>query len=255
MDKTAVKAFAVLEKLAATDSPIGVTKIARALSLSKSSTHRVLATLTALGYARQGADGNYELTLKLWEQGAKVLNRTDLFRAARSHLVKLRNHTDETVHLAMLDRRSVIYVDKIESSHPIREFTRIGDRAPIHCTATGKVLVAFQRTEIPSGPYPVYTRSTIVNQKRFSAELTATRRQGYALNFGEYGASVNGLAAPVANGTGAVVAAVAISGPAERVKPATLRTFLVPLLVATRRISRSLGCRVSLPGWEDADVP
>jgi len=255
MDKTAVKAFAVLEKLAATDSPVGVTKIARALSLSKSSTHRVLSTLTALGYARRGAEGTYELTLKLWEQGAKVLTRTDLFRAARSHLVTLRNHTDETVHLAVLDRRSVVYVDKIESSHPIREFTRIGDRAPIHCTATGKVLVAFQRTEIPSGPYPVYTRSTIVNQKRFSAELTATRRQGYALNFGEYGASVNGLAAPVANGTGAVVAAVAISGPAERVKPATLRTFLVPLLVATRCISRSLGCRVSLPGWEDADLP
>lgn len=253
MDKTAVKAFAVLEKLAAADSPIGVTKIARALALSKSSAHRVLSTLTALGYAQRSADGAYELTLKLWEQGAKVLNRTALYRVARGHLVALRNHTDETVHLAMLDRRSVVYVDKIESSHPIREFARIGDRAPVHCTATGKVLVAFRQIEIPSGPYPIYTRSTIVDRKRFSAELAAVRRNGYALNFGEYGASINGLAAPIANRTGEVIAAVAISGPAERVKPATLRKFLLPLFVATRRISRSLGCRVNLPGWEDAE--
>lgn len=252
MEKTAAKTFSVLEALAATPQGFGVTALGRKLGLTKSNAHRLLATLVALGYARRRDDGAYEATLRLWEMGVRVLNRIDLKTVARIHLEALAGRTDETVHLSLLDRGEVLYIDKIESRHPVREFTRIGDRAPAHCTATGKVLLAL-RNELPrERKLPAFTRTTIRDVNRLKLELDRIRGQGYALNLGEYGANVNGVAAPIVDHEAMPIAAVAISGPAERIKPATLRSFTPLVLGTARAISTGLGYRGTLPGWDQA---
>jgi IclR family KDG regulon transcriptional repressor len=251
VDKTSAKAFALLETLAASRAPRGVSELARSLRVAKSNVHRHLATLVALGYVKRSDKGTYEPTLKCWTVGVEVLNRLDLRRVARPHLEWLATRTDETVHLTILDYGEIVYIDKIESTHPVREFTRIGARAPAHCTATGKVLLAF-RNELPTMPLQHFTRHTIRDLRRLKTELGAIRRQGYAVNLGEYGAHVNGIAAPIADHTGSAVAAAVISGPAERVRPDLLK-LLAPLVVSTARaISLALGYGGELPGWTDA---
>ncbi len=251
VDKTAAKAFALLETLAASSAPRGVSELARSLRLAKSNVHRHLSTLVALGYVKRSDKGVYEPTLKCWSVGVEVLNRLDLRRVARPHLEWLATRTDETVHLTILDHGQIVYIDKIESTHPVREFTRIGARAPAHCTATGKVLLAF-RDELPSQPLQRFTRHTIRDLRRLKAELVAVRRQGYAINLGEYGAHVNGVAAPVADHTGSVVAALVISGPAERVRAETLRLFTPLVVSAASAITQALGYGDELPGWSEA---
>jgi DNA-binding IclR family transcriptional regulator len=250
VDKTTTKAFALLEILAASEAPRGVSELARALRVAKSNVHRHLATLVALGYARRADKGVYEPTLKCWRIGVEVLNRLDLRRVARPHLERLATHTDETVHLTILDRGEVVYIDKIESTHPVREFTRIGARAPTHCTATGKVMLAF-RDELPHLPLQRFTKHTARDLRRLKGEFAAIRRQGYAVNLGEYGAHVNGVAAPVADHTGSIVAAVVISGPAERVNPEMLGQLRPLVLAAAREVTVALGFSGALPGWPE----
>lgn len=249
MEKTAAKAFALLERLTAIDGTSGVTELARALGLAKSNVHRLLGTLVALGYARRHPDGAYEATLKTWEIGVRVLNRLDLKRIARPHLAKLASQTDETVHLTSLDQGQIVYIDKIESSHPVREFTRVGDRAPAHCTATGKAMLAFGGSTPVAGPLRRFTMNTISNAAKLDGELRRVRREGFAFNFGEYGAHVNGVAAPIADHSGSVVAALAVSGPAERLRPPVLKTFVPMVLRTAHEISLELGCRREYPGW------
>ncbi len=251
VDKTAAKAFALLEILAASDAPRGVSELARSLRLAKSNVHRHLATLVALGYVRRADKGVYEPTLKCWRIGVEVLNRLDLRRVARPHLEWLAARTDETVHLTILDRGEVVYIDKIESTHPVREFTRVGARAPTHCTATGKVMLAF-RGELPRMPLQRFTRHTVRDVRRLKTELGSIRRHGYAVNLGEYGAHVNGVAAPVADHTGGVIAAVVISGPAERINPEMLKLLRPLVLSAAREVTLALGFGGDLPGWNES---
>jgi DNA-binding IclR family transcriptional regulator len=112
-------------------------------------------------------------------------------------------------------------------------------------------MLAF-RDELPTAPLPRFTRHTIRDLRRLKSELGAVERQGFALNLGEYGAHVNGVAAPIADHTGSVIAAVVISGPAERIKPDVLKA-LTPLVVNTANlVSVALGYHGELPGWSDA---
>jgi DNA-binding IclR family transcriptional regulator len=251
VEKTAAKAFALLDQLTQSDGPRGVSELARALGLVKSNVHRLLGTLVALGYARRHGDGAYEATLKTWEVGVRVLNRIDLKRVARPYLAALAAHTDETVHLTQISGTEIVYIDKIESSHPVREFTRIGDRAPVHCTATGKVMLAFGAGAALSGRLRRFTRYTIGDSRALAVELQRIRRLGYAFNFGEYGAHVNGIAAPIADHGGEVVAALAVSGPGERLKPPTLKAFVPMVVHAAMGISGELGCHRRFPGWDE----
>lgn len=251
MDKTAAKAFAVLEHIAASGQPAGVTEIARAFGIAKSNAHRVLSTLVGLGYLRHATPGVYTPTLRMWEIGVQVLNRIDIKRLARPALEQLSLLTDETVHLTIPDGSEIVYLDKIESSRPVREFTRVGTHAPGHCTATGKVLLAFRQPTPPLPRLAVFTKNTIREVRSLQVELMRIQRDGFALNLGEYGAYVNGIAVPVADHTGGVVAAIVISGPSERLQPPRLRQMLPLLLRASQSISADLGFRGTLPGWPD----
>ena len=250
MDKTAAKTFAVLERLAAKDQPLRVSEVAREMGIAKSNAHRILSTLVQLGYGQRTGQGTYRPTLRLWEIGIQIVNRMDVRRLARPVLEAIASRTDETVHLTILDGNETVYIDKIESRHPVREFTRVGARAPAHCTATGKVMLAFAPKLPDMRSFPAFTKNTIKDVHSLKIELGRIRNQGYAFNVGEYGAYINGVAAPVADHSGEVVASVVISGPSERLKPSILNALVPVILSAGRTISSELGFRGSLPGWE-----
>jgi DNA-binding IclR family transcriptional regulator len=229
MNNTLVKGIGLLEVLARAERAMGVTELATRLGIGKSNVHRLLQALVALGYVRRdGSEGTYAATIRLWEIGSAVLDNLDLRRAAQPWMAWLLERTRETVHLSVLDGDEVVYVLKLDSPEPVRAYSSIGGRAPAHCVATGKAMLAWAgepALAALSGRLRTYSPRTITVPADFLRELERVRQHGYAVNRGEWRESVGGLAAPVVGPDGAVIAAVGISGPIDRLRPTTVKAL------------------------------
>jgi IclR family KDG regulon transcriptional repressor len=245
MDSTAVKALRALEWLCRRETPTGVTEMSTSLRMVKSNAHRVLTTLESMGYVVSLRDGRYQATLKAWEVGSAVLDRLDVKQVARPEMDALSKLSDETVHLSLLDGADVVYVDKVDSSQPVRAYTRIGGRAPAHAMATGKALLAFVEDVDKLLPKRLveYTPLSIRDRDVLMKELESVRQLGYSINRGEYREGVCGIGAPIRNERAEVVAAIGISGPASRLSPARLKALAPQVYESARKISLALGYR------------
>lgn len=249
MDKTLLKGLQVLEALARSTRPRGVSDLAKELDLPRSNMHRTLRTLVEAGLVAQEESGAYACTLKLFELGSAVPARSDVAGLADPIMLTLADATNETVHLSALDGADVIYLHKIDSTHPVRAYTTVGGRAPAYCVATGKALLAFQ-PESYLDRYENYlqrfTTRTLADLAALRAELTEVRRQGFALNRGEWRDSVCGVAAPVFGVGGRAVAAIGLSGPASRLAE-RLNDFAGQITTAARELTQKMGCKISAP--------
>lgn len=228
VEKTVVKVLKVIETLAEAEQPLGVTAVANELGFTKSNAHRLLNTLTQLGYVKRHDEvGQYELTPKLWRVGVSVISRMDIGRVALPHMRVLEEATEESVNLAVLDDGTVVYIAAVQGSNPVRAFIRVGDRRPAYCTATGKVLLAYQPEELlPKYCRKLqrYTPHTITSFEKLRTELALVRKRGYSMTSGEWRENVGGVAAPVRSGIGEVVAAVGLMSPLERLKDGSTRS-------------------------------
>jgi IclR family transcriptional regulator, KDG regulon repressor len=146
MDKTLLKGLAVLEAVAEHQGrPKTIEELAQQMNLTRSNVHRTLQTLAHARYvAKDEETGSYYTTMKLFELGGKQLQRFDVRRFAPPFMRQLAEETGETVHLSILERMEVVYIDKIDSPQPVRAYTAIGGHAPAHAVATGKALLAQQ---------------------------------------------------------------------------------------------------------------
>lgn len=245
LNSTFSKGLVLLEAMANSDKSCGVTELARQLSLGKSNVHRLLQTLVHHGYVRQEEDtGRYALTLRLWELGARVSQRLDLRREALPYMELLARKTQETVHLSILDGTEVLYIAKIDSPQPVRAYTTVGGRAPAAHVATGKVLLAWAADAVVAAAAENLQRHTprsIVSVEELHRQLKRIRQLGYAVNTGEWREQVVGVAAPVHDATAAVVGALGISGPAERITDQTISDVIPELIDLANRISAHLG--------------
>lgn len=245
MNNTLIKGLALLELVARAKKPLGVTELATQLGIAKSHAHRLLQGLVELKYVQHDPlTRGYAASVRLWELGSSVLEGLDLRRVAEPHMQTLLEQTRETVHLSVLDGHEVVYVHKIESNEPVRAYSQIGGRAPAHCVATGKALLAWlshtQLTELAQS-IERYTPRTIVEEAAFLREMERVRKQGYAINRGEWRDSVGGIGAPIRDIQGHVVAAIGISGPIVRLKPALFKVLANKVVAAAQSISAGLG--------------
>ena len=249
MDKTLLKGLQVLEALARSTGPRGVSDLAKELALTRSNMHRTLRTLVESGMVRQEESGAYACTLKLFELGSAVPARSDVAGLADPIMLTLADATSETVHLSALDGGDVIYLHKIDSTHPVRAYTSVGGRAPAYCVATGKALLAFQPDSYLDryeDTLQRFTPKTLADLAALRDELSEVRRQGFALNRGEWRDSVCGVAAPVFGVGGRAVAAIGLSGPASRLGE-RLGDFAGQITAAARDLTQKMGCRLSTP--------
>lgn len=258
VDSTLLKGLHLLEVLIASDDPRGVSELAAQLGLARSNVHRVLKTLEAAGYVRHATGANtYVPTLKVWELGTKVHGRLNIAKEARPFIEALMLRTNETVHLSVLDDAEVVYIDKVESPEPVRAYSTLGGRAPAYCVATGKVLLAYSGREPaygPDGSLPGFTPRTLTRREDLAAALAEVRTRGYSINWGEWREQVRGVAAPIRDARGMVVAAIGLSGPAERFGKARLGE-MIPLVLATAdRISAHLGAPIAPEGQAPSQV-
>lgn len=245
MDTTVVKALSLLEKLAGSATPLGVTELATALGLSKSNVHRLLQTLASQGYVA-ASDHRYAATTRVWELGAQVIGRLDVVRVAARPMQRLVAQTDETAHLSILDLAAceVVSIHNVESTQPVRAYSRIGQRTPAHCVATGKALLSVQPLRallaLPEA-LPRFTPHTVTRFDDLLKVLEKARRDGYSTNSGEWREQVGGAAAVIYNHAGSPIAALGLTVPVERMKPEVMSRY-IPLITATAaEISRLMG--------------
>jgi DNA-binding IclR family transcriptional regulator len=225
---------------------IGISDLAKRLGLAKSTVHRLASTLLEQGMLEQNpADGKYHLGLALFELGTMVRRKMDFTVEARPFLRTLMEKTGETVHLAILDHDSILYVITHESKQALRMGSKVGTRAPVHSTAVGKVLLASQPEEeierIVARGLPQSTPGTIVEAKALRRELALVKAQGHAVDDEESEIGLRAIAAPIRNYSGDVVAAISIAGPVHRMTKKALLSWLRELVDAAEAVSQRLG--------------
>lgn len=206
----------ILDILADADDSVGITELAHQMEMDKSSISRLMQTLANYGYAEQDpSTRRYRLGPQIVVLGQTLLNRIPLRDQARPFLHQLVERTGECAHLAIVAQGQVLYIDQVESPATLRVNAGIGTLAPLHCTALGKVLLAFGDTP-PPDHLGTFTTRTIVDRDVLRAHLDQTRRQGYAVDDEEFSYGVRCVAVPVTDYRNKAVGAVGISGPAGR---------------------------------------
>lgn len=233
----------LLKEFSRTDRELGVSELARRLELATSTVHRLLATLAAERLLER-SPGGYRLGLALHDI-ADLSPRPDLHEAAMPVMANLRHSTGETVQLAVLDGLESVYIDRLESPHTVRIFSRVGTRLPATSTSTGKTLLAAlsaaeldQRLAhwVPRR----HTPFTIVDEDTLRSRLREIAERGWAENREESRVGVVSVGAPVRDGD-EVIAALSVAAPTDRADPTRLRRIRTAVVDAAAVVSHRLG--------------
>jgi DNA-binding IclR family transcriptional regulator len=228
-------------------SVLRVAEIAAELNIARSSAHRLLTTLQAHGLLRQDPTSRgYLAGPRLVELGVAVIGATDLRTLARPVLADLAKATGETAHLIVLEGAEIIFLDGVEGSGVIRAAARTGDRAPAHAAAAGKVLLAALSQEEFRARYSAArlrggTENAIGARRDLETELARVREAGFATNQEESEEGLCAVAAPVCDATGAVRAALSLSGPSPRIRAAGLERLGLEVRDMAAQLGKQIG--------------
>jgi IclR family transcriptional regulator, KDG regulon repressor len=243
------KGLRLVEVVAKTKS-IGLRELAGESGFPPSTVHRLLGILTDCHFLAQDADTKkYRLALKFLELGAVVREDLDVIAAARPHMSALVEATSETVNLVFFDTAEVIYVDQIANPNSLlRMFTRVGARAPLHCTGVGKARLAAMADQSVaeywrSARKERHTVNTIVDEMVLKRELQAIRQFGYAVDNEEMEIGVRCVACVIRQDRAGIVGGVSISGPSSRLTRDKAASLGELVRQTAGRITADLGYR------------
>jgi DNA-binding IclR family transcriptional regulator len=200
----------------------GVREAATKLKIAKSSAHDLMSSLAQLGFLNRTEENRYRLGWRLVTLSETLLATTELRKEAHPVMEELAARYQETIHLAVLDGTQAVYVDKLEGRQAVRvELTSLGARLYAHCSALGKVLLAYRSEEevkniIQTAGLPRFTDNTITEAEDLLQNLIKIRKQGYAYDMEEILVDLCCVGAPIHNHTGQVIAAISMSIPAYR---------------------------------------
>ena len=223
------------------DDELGVSEIARALGVAKSSAHRMLSTLLSRGFVEQNpASGRYRLGLHIYELGQLSISRSRLRTAALPLMEDLRQRTGQTIHLGVADGPDVVHLERLQSRDGLTLLGTQPRRFPTHCSSTGKVLAAFDPAVAEArrrAGFPPITPNSVKSEAEWDATLAKVRRAGVAVNRDEVANGAMSVAAPIFDGTGRARAALSIVGRTEVMERSEQQ--LTRLVVeAARRVGR-----------------
>ncbi len=238
---------AILDSFTLDQSMLGVREVARETRIASSSVGRIMAYMKEKGILNQDPE------TQAYMMGAKVLAwagiytvTSDVRAVALPVMVRLQEKTRETISLYVLEGNERVCVERFESPETVRIVARVGRRIPLYAGSAGKVFLAFmpeKRREgiLRSVELKAMTKRTITNVDALKADLEKIRKQGYATSNGEWLIDAAGTAAPIFNLHGHVVAAISISGPAQRFNRAKMKEMAQVLMKETQVISQELG--------------
>jgi len=236
--------FAILTHLACERSGDSLAGIARKTRAPKTSIVGLLAGMIESGYLERDADGRYRLGTRMLSLAMRVLSGTNLAALGRPVLAWLAEETGETAILGTMapDADTCIYIDKVESTSPLRFTVSLGERRELYCSAMGKLLLAHmekprQERYLRTEPLRAFTPDTITSVRRLRGELDRALREGIARTHSERVAGVSALAAPVFGPNGALQAVVSLGGPSNRIRANSVRLEL-HLREAAKRLTQ-----------------
>jgi DNA-binding IclR family transcriptional regulator len=240
------RAAALLLALGDCAGEAGVTELARRLGLHKSTASRLLATLQRRGLVEQDEEtGKYRLGLIVIRLAERAERTLDLRGITMPELERLARATRETVSLGVLEGDGCLTVAQADGPHVAAHPDWTGRTTPLHCVAGGKVLLASLAERdvmrIARPGLAARTPRTITRLETLMEELARTRRRGFATSFSEWIEGTNGVAVPVEDARGGVIAALTVSGPASRLVPARVPELVTSARAAASAITTRLG--------------
>ena len=225
---------------------IPLSEICKKSKLNKTTAFRILHSLKENGYVKQNKKGQYSLTYKMFRVGNRIVQSIDFAQPAKSYITKLAVETNQTIHLVIRDGNQILYIDKFspENSSHIMEWSKIGRRAPMHCTAAGKAILSnstledveniWNQTEIIK-----YTARTIGNLDTLIDNLKLIKKNGYSVEYEEYELGLYCIGSAIFNDKKEVVGAISISIPLDDTIPKSF--YVEKVKECTKKISKKLG--------------
>jgi len=230
--------------------PIKLGDLAARLGLTRSTTHRLASALTDRRYLSFVPHSGYSLGPKLLELGFRVRDELDLPRVAASHLERLALLTEDTVHLGILDRGRVLYLDKVPGKRRINISSRIGELQPVTSTGLGKALILdldedawleFFRAERGEAGRQGTRRRAEISQQEWLARMRGYLQAGYAFDLEENEDQIRCIAAPIRDVAGRTIAAISVSSAAQYMSDHRMQALSKDVMAAAHRISEGLG--------------
>ena len=240
------RAAALLLALGESSGEAGVTELARRLGLHKSTASRLLATLQRRGLVEQDEEsGKYRLGLVVIRLAERAERTLDLKGIAYPELERLARATRETVSIGILEGDAYLTVAQVDGPNMVACPDWTGRTSPLHCTASGKVLLAALAERdvlrIARPGLAARTDRTITTLETLMEELAKVRRRGFATAFSEWIAGTNAIAVPVLDARGRVIASVGVWGPSFRITPARVAELVTHARAAAAAITTRLG--------------
>jgi IclR family pca regulon transcriptional regulator len=245
------RGLAILSAFRPATPELGISELARELGLTRSTSHRYVATLARLGYLQQNPQTRkYRLGLRVLDLGFSAINSMELQKISVPHLQELSDETGHTVNMAILDGTDIVYIERCRTArHGQREIDlnlHVGSRLPAYCTSMGKVMLAF----LPDGErealldriqFQQRGPNTVTDRAALAEALEAVRVAGLAVNNEELAYGLRSIAAPVRDRSGAVVAAINLAVHRSMV---SMEDLVVRLGPALKRTADELSARV-----------
>jgi DNA-binding IclR family transcriptional regulator len=243
MSQSVTRAARIIDAIAA--DPRTVAELAESFGLHRSTMFRELQALEGVGWVRRRGSGRYSLGTRLAALSKQALDSLDLREAGTEHVRRLQRRTGNTVHLAALMDRSIVYVDKAEDESGVRMYSRVGKAVIPYCSAVGKAILAgldtAGRDAVLAGvTWERHTDHTITTREQLDAELALVATRGWATDDREFEAYVNCIAVPIRSPLG-VVGAVSITAIRMVADLERLKTHLPALRETAELIAREIG--------------
>jgi DNA-binding IclR family transcriptional regulator len=254
------KTFAILDAFRPERRELSVREMVEETGQTQSSVYRIVANLTRLGILDQDQPTRkYRVGSKLYALGSLAV--LDVRKLAMSRMEALRERFAFTVSLsAAHDRSGGTLVEVLESHEPYGVALGVGTREPLHCTASGKCALAYvtdaQRDALLEGnELERFTDATLSTREELDRAVAEVRRQGYAVDAGEWAQHVNCIAVPIFDRTGKLCGAISLSGPSTSPATSSLHEAIPAMLAACGEISRELGYTEAYPPCDPVGEP
>lgn len=248
--KTLDRAFVILESFLDDNKEQNVTEISKKVGLNKSTVHRLVLFMQERGYLEyDAAISGYRLGTKFVVLGRAVLNQLDIRYVVKPYLETLSKETGKTAHLVVFDhsRSEGVYIDKVEDPNTYVSYSQVGKSLPLHCTAVGKVLLSHYdepglRRFLQKIPLIKLTENTITDQEELIRHIALVKEQGYAIDDCELEDHLVCISAPIRDYSGAIKAAISVSGMIDiSLDPVTKKRLVDTVVRVAANASKQLG--------------
>lgn len=242
---TIIKTLDIL-KLFADREKLSLQEMVAVTGIPRTSLLRMVASLEEMEFLEKDVDGKYCLGLIFLRFGHLVSQRLDIRKIALPIMNQLQEDADEAVNLVVKSGDKAVYIEKVDTSHPVKVYTDIGQHAPLYAGACPRILLAYMALEereryIQDAQFVRYAEGTIMDREMLRKELERVRERGYAVSWDELKDFTAAVAAPIFDQQGRVVASLSLAGLAERFKGDNLQRLIPLVKKAAEDISRRLG--------------